>query len=242
MTDESNRMFRKADLHIHTPVSACYGDTTVTPEQIVNTAIKAGLDIIAITDHNSSGAIAGIRKAAAGKGLSVFPGIELTTIAGHFLLLFDIGTPENKLDEFLTDVGILPAHRGDAATIAQGKIQEIFVKVEQYNGIVIAAHIERWPSGFLETNQPRKVKMGIHGSPYITALEITIPQNKKKWNNGKVRGYPKKYPCIQGSDAHALEETGRRPVCIEMEEISVENLRQAFIGHENRVKFPPEVL
>jgi len=240
LTEENNRIFKKADLHIHTAISSCYSDISVTPEQIVDAALKAGLDIIAITDHNSIGAIVGIRIAAKGTGLYVFPGIELTTTAGHFLLLFDINTGEDKLDEFLSDVGISAKYRGDAANIASGDVQEILKKVEDYGGIVIAAHIERWPSGFLETNQPRKVKMSIHSSPYITALEITIPQNKKKWNNGKVRGYPKKYPCIQGSDAHALDEIGRRSLCINMEEINLENLRRAFLDHENRIKFTPE--
>ena len=54
-TINSGASFYKADLHIHS-----YGeegsfdvtDTTMTPENIVDTAIEKGLSIISITDHN----------------------------------------------------------------------------------------------------------------------------------------------------------------------------------------------
>jgi len=69
--------FRKADLHIHTPASACYLDKTVTATQIVEEAIRKGLDIVAVTDHNDIASIDDIRTEAAKKGLIVFPGIAL---------------------------------------------------------------------------------------------------------------------------------------------------------------------
>lgn len=39
----------KVDLHIHTT----YSDGVFSPEKIVDTAIDAGLDAIAITDHDN---------------------------------------------------------------------------------------------------------------------------------------------------------------------------------------------
>ena len=41
------------DLHIHTALSPC-GDNDMTPNNLVNMALLKGLDIIAVTDHNSS--------------------------------------------------------------------------------------------------------------------------------------------------------------------------------------------
>ena len=119
-------------------------------------------------------------------------------------------------------------------------MEEVCEKIEERSGIAIAAHIERWPSGFLETNEPRRVKMSIHGSQYLSALELTVPQNRGLWNAGKVRGYPKKYACIQGSDAHALVEIGRRPVYIQMETVGLAALRSAFLDYEARIVFPNE--
>ena len=45
--------FRKIDLHVHTPASKCFLDKKVTAKGIVKSALKAGLDAIAITDHNT---------------------------------------------------------------------------------------------------------------------------------------------------------------------------------------------
>jgi len=55
------------DLHIHTSLS----DGTDTPEQIIDTARKIGVDIISITDHNSVEAYRLLRNSEA---LKCFPG------------------------------------------------------------------------------------------------------------------------------------------------------------------------
>jgi len=63
------------DLHTHTSVS----DGTETPAQLVRAALEAGLGTIAITDHDSTGGWAEALGTAAGTGLTVIPGIELST-------------------------------------------------------------------------------------------------------------------------------------------------------------------
>ena len=232
--------FRKADLHLHTPESVCFRDKSVTPEQIVETALARGLDIIAVTDHNTVEAIDDIVQAAKNKSLSVFPGIEVSTREGHVLAIFDLDTPRSTLEDLLDHIGIDGKKRGDATVVADRGMEEVCKNIEEYNGIAIAAHIERWPSGFLETNEPRRVKMRIHGNQFLSVLELTISENRSQWSAGRVRGYPKKYACIQGSDAHGLEEIGRRPVYIQMEKVSLAALRSAFLDHETRVVFPNE--
>jgi PHP family Zn ribbon phosphoesterase len=233
--------FRRADLHVHTPKSMCYSEQSVTPEQVVDTAVAAGLEVIAITDHNTAEAIDDIRREAEKKGLFVFPGVELSTRGGHFIALFELDTPMRDLEGFLDYVGIGKEGRGDALTMVDGDVEETLQKIEERGGIAIAAHIERWPSGFLKTNEPRRVKMRIHGSKYLSVLEITVPQDKGLWNTGQVRGYPKKYACIQGSDAHALDEIGRRSVYIQMEPVGLAALRSAFLDYEVKIVFPNEL-
>ncbi len=233
--------FRKADLHVHTPKSMCYSDKSITMEQIVDAALATGLEVIAITDHNTVEAIDDIRQIARKKGLFVLPGVELSTKGGHVIAIFELDTPVERLEDFLDYVGIDRKGRGDGTVMTGDGIEEVFQKIEERGGIAIAAHIERWPSGFLETNEPRQVKMRIHGSKYLSALEITIPQNKCSWNAGQVRDYPKKYACIQGSDAHILAEIGRRPVYIQMEWVGLEALRAAFLDYETKIVFPDEL-
>ena len=240
MNKDNGPVFRKLDLHVHTPESMCYGDKSVTPEQIIDAAVASGLNLIAITDHNTVAAIDGIRKAAEKSELCVLPGMELSTIGGHVIALFEKDTPIGELEDFLDYIGIAREGRGDAITMAHGSLVEVCEKIEERGGIAIAAHIERWPSGFLETNLTRKVKMGIHSSRYLSALELTVPQDRDLWNNGQVRGYPKKYACIQGSDAHALVDIGRRPVYVKMEKEGLAGLQAAFLDYENTIVFPDE--
>jgi len=242
MNDITSLTFRKVDLHVHTPKSACYSDKSVTPEQIIDAALASGLDTIAITDHNSVEAIDDIRQVASKNGLSLFPGVELSTKGGHVIALFEPDTLVESLRLFLNHIGITREGWGDAITQPTDGIEKIFQKIDEWGGVAIAAHIERWPSGFLETNEPRRIKTRIHASKYLSALEITVAQNRSSWNAGQVRGYPKKYACIQSSDAHALVEIGRRPVYIQMETVCLEALCAAFLDHKARIVFPDDLI
>ncbi len=233
--------FKKVDLHVHTPKSVCYSEESSTPEQIVNAALTSGLEAIAITDHNTVEAIDAIRQAAGNNSLFVFPGIELSTKGGHVIAIFELDTPIERLRDFLDYVGVTREGWGDAATMASSGIEEVFKKIEERGGIAIAAHIDRWPSGFLETNEPRQVKMRIHNNKYLSALEITVPKSRKLWSAGEMHGYPKKYACIQGSDAHALSQIGRRPIYIQMERVGLEALRLAFLDWKAKIVFPDEL-
>jgi hypothetical protein len=165
----------------------------------------------------------------------------LSTKGGHVVAIFELDTPVEMLRDFLHYVGVARKGWGDATTVASSGTEDVFHKIQERGGIAIAAHIERWPSGFLETNEPRQVKMRIHNSEYLSALEITVPQNRRLWNAGEMRYYPKKYACIQGSDAHALSEIGRRPVYIQMERMDLEALRSAFLDGETKIAFPDEL-
>lgn len=65
----------KADLHIHTTAS----DGLSTPAEIVESAIRHKLDIIAITDHDTISGVAEAREAAEGTGLEIVSGVEITS-------------------------------------------------------------------------------------------------------------------------------------------------------------------
>jgi len=241
MSNVTGLAFKKVDLHVHTPKSTCYSEASATSEQIVDAALTAGLELIAITDHNTVEAIDDIRQAAVRKDLFVLPGIELSAKGGHVIALFELDTPVERLQDFLDYVGVDRQGWGNAATMTSDGIEEVFQKIAERGGIAIAAHIERWPSGFLETNEPRQVKMRIHSNQYLSALEITVPQNKSLWNTGQMRGYPKKYACIQSSDAHTPSQLGRRPVYLQMEGVGLAALRSAFLDYEAKIVFPDEL-
>jgi PHP family Zn ribbon phosphoesterase len=233
--------FKKVDLHVHTPESVCYSDTRVNAGDIVRAALTTKLDAIAITDHNSVKGIDSIREAAKDTELIIIPGVELTTKHGHFIALFDVNTPTDKLNTFLDDVGLETQGRGDAHTVTADEIETVLQKIKEHGGIAIAAHIDRWPSGFLETKDTRKRKQEIHESEYLDAIEITIPNNRKAWENGKVRGYPMQRACIQGSDAHNPDEIARRPVYIKVEAVKLTEIKKAMENNETDILFPDDI-
>ncbi len=207
----------------------------------MSAALDAGIDAIAVTDHNPAEGISDIREAARGRGLYVFPGMELTTRSGHFITVFDPDAPLTVLEEFLDDIGIGWGAWGDGAIAARDEADDVMRKAVAKGGLVIAAHIERWPSGFLEADSPRPVKVRIHSSQYLSALEITIPQNRGLWNCGGMRGYSRKCACIQSSDAHSLSDIGRRPIFMRMERVCLEGLKEAFVNYPARIAFPDEL-
>ena len=80
---------RFADLHIHT----YYSDSTSSPKEVVDDAIKAQLSCIAITDHDVIDGIVPVQQEAKMFDLEVIPGIELSSeiqgkdihILGYFM-------------------------------------------------------------------------------------------------------------------------------------------------------------
>ncbi|WP_066040358.1 PHP domain-containing protein [Herbiconiux solani] len=75
----SDRLFREPiDLHTHSRVS----DGTETPGDLVRAAAAAGLGTVAITDHDSTGGWAEASVAAVENGVTLIPGMELSTRLG----------------------------------------------------------------------------------------------------------------------------------------------------------------
>ncbi len=68
------RHFGRVDLHMHTTFS----DGRYTPAQIVSLAQRSGLSAIAITDHDTIGAIASARSATSAS-LEIISGVEITS-------------------------------------------------------------------------------------------------------------------------------------------------------------------
>jgi len=63
------------DLHTHSSVS----DGTETPAELIASAARAGLDVVALTDHDSTAGWAEAAAAVAGTSMTLLPGLELST-------------------------------------------------------------------------------------------------------------------------------------------------------------------
>ena len=65
------------DLHMHSCLSPCGGEDN-TPANLAGMCALAGLDVVALTDHNTAGNCAAFCRAARRRGLLALPGLELT--------------------------------------------------------------------------------------------------------------------------------------------------------------------
>jgi 3',5'-nucleoside bisphosphate phosphatase len=69
----------RIDLHTHSSAS----DGTDTPGDLVREAAAAGLDVVALTDHDAMSGWAEAREAADEVGITLVPGLEISTRFGH---------------------------------------------------------------------------------------------------------------------------------------------------------------
>lgn len=89
------------DLHMHSRLSPCAEDE-MTPNNICNMALIKGLEVIAVTDHNSTKQLASVSKVAKSLGLNFIYGCELQTVEEvHILGLFDSLEKTDKLQNWI---------------------------------------------------------------------------------------------------------------------------------------------
>lgn len=171
---DNGASFHSVDLHIHSyGASHDVKDPTMTPEAIVDSAVKQGLRLIAITDHNAyvnvQRAIDHAQNNYAGQ-LLVLAGVEVTTAHGHLLVYF---APERVADlsKFLAKLDLIGDMGADNSRTSKSMADTI-AEADKLGGVCIAAHIDRPKTGF-ETFAPgfQNWKRDIIHSPGLYGLE-----------------------------------------------------------------------
>ncbi|MGH9437202.1 MAG: PHP domain-containing protein, partial [Terriglobia bacterium] len=96
MNDPMGSLWRRWDLHFHTPSSFDYECMGISDDQIVDSLVQAGISAVAITDHHlmDVGRIRNLQAIGKGK-LTIFPGIEFRSDQGgepiHYISIFPEG-------------------------------------------------------------------------------------------------------------------------------------------------------
>jgi len=211
------------DLHVHTVLSPC-AEVEMIPPLIVERGRQLGLEIIGITDHNSSQNAAAVAEAAAGTGLTVLPGMEVHTREEvHLICLFDrladalawqetvfAALPDRDNDEaffgaqYVVDAtGVYEyTEQRMLSTATALSAEEVVEGVHALGGIVIAAHVDR-PAFSLITNLGW-VPPGLA----IAGLEIT--RNADVAEAGARLPQTEGYGLLVSGDAHRLGEMTAR--------------------------------
>jgi hypothetical protein len=83
----AGRRWLAGDLHTHT----VHSDGVMTVPELARFAVGQGLDFVAVTDHNTVSHHAELPANAAAHGITLVPGQEITTSAGHANAFGDLG-------------------------------------------------------------------------------------------------------------------------------------------------------
>lgn len=236
----------RADLHVHTVVSPC-AEVEMIPPLIVEGALEKQIDLIAITDHNSTANIEAVLRAAAGTGLFVLPGMEIQTREDiHSICIFDtlkqaiqfqeivdralpglVNDPEHFGEQFVVDESGDFVRREERLliTACSMSIDEAFNIVKSIGGLFIPAHINRKSFGLIASLgfvPPEIPFEALEISRHITQEQarLTIPGVKN-------------IPLIQDGDVHRLDEF-LGTLLLTLDHPSVSEIRKAFRSESGR--------
>jgi len=220
-----------ADLHNHSCLSPC-GSLDLSPQILAETAAAKGVELLALTDHNTSLNCPAFAVHAKRLGIIPFFGAEVTTMEEvHILVLFSALDPALAFGDYIysiiTPFPNNPEKTGDQVYVdeneniegeleyylssaAQIGLDELGPKAAEYGGIVIPAHVDR-PAFSLSSQLGAIVK-----GPWSALECVRIPPLLEMGNPSSPLLDTLGFPLISGSDAHYTEHVGRRPFQLDL--------------------------
>ena len=231
----------KADLHIHTCLSPC-ADLEMSPLSIVKTASIKGIDIIAVTDHNSAENIIAVINSAKGSDVTVLAGMEITSSEeAHILALFDDIDSILSLQEIIYK-NLLPGENnekrfGEQIVVNAADEVEYFNKrlliaataleagsivntIHSLGGIAVASHIDKTTFSIIS-------QLGfIPEDLLFDALEMSPNISRENAEQSF-----KKYDTatwVSSSDAHRISEIGQRTTIFYMKRPTLQEMKLAL--------------
>jgi PHP family Zn ribbon phosphoesterase len=237
----------RADLHTHTVLSPC-GSLEMSPMKIIERAKAQGIELLGITDHNSTLMCRVMDEVAAENNIKILPGAEVTTSEEvHCLAFFDNWDALDKfqkyLEENIPDIKNDPHRFGHQVIVDRNEqitgevdkwlitglsqsIEDVEREVHKLNGLFIPAHIDRMVNGLI-------AQLGfIPPDLQVDALELSKHVSLEDF----AIQHPEiaNYTIIQDSDAHYPENIGDSGFWLHTEEITFEELRLALKGENGR--------
>ena len=205
--DETN--WYRADLHLHTPASSDYLEPDVSYLDILQKAESRGLDIIALTDHNTIAGIRRLRKEIEElelleqlnrirsderqrldefrrllDNILLLPGFELTATLGfHILGIFPPQTTLRELEHILLNLRV-PPHKLDAGVTEVGATVDVLTAyriINEAGGLAIAAHANSSHGVAMQGfNFGGQTKIAYTQDVNLHALEVTDLESKRR--------------------------------------------------------------
>ncbi len=223
----------RADFHIHSCLSPC-ASLEMAPRAIVGRARAAGLNAIALCDHNCTFNLPAFAQACAAEGMECLYGMEVSTLEeAHMLCLFDRLDAAMEMGERVYDsLPPIPNRSdrfGDQPIIdldenilgfaekfligASGyDLGTLLKEVHALGGLFVPAHIDRAIYGVIS-------QLGFLPDEDFDAVEL-MPAGDP--------ALALRYPILRNSDSHWLDSIGSAFNEFELERLTVENIRAAL--------------
>lgn len=202
-------LWRRMDLHLHTPASSDFQEPSVSLLDILHKAEARGMDIIALTDHNSVAGYAQLLREIeqlewleASRRLQpdekwrldeyhrlrrkilILPGFEFTATFGfHILGIFAETTPPRLIEHLLLSLNV-PADKLDLGATEVGATADVLTAyrlIHEAGGIAIAAHVNSSHGVAMRgLDFGGQTKIAYTQDPHLHALEVTDLDSKSK--------------------------------------------------------------
>jgi hypothetical protein len=189
--DPPARGWYSADLHHH----ADQAEAVTPPEYLARSQLAAGLDLLFVSDHDSTVNHAPLARIAAQRGVPFIPGIELSPSWGHFNA-WPL-TPGQKL----------------AIDTSTASIGQVFAEGRRQGALVIQVNHPFIPFGYFTSLAAGVAPGGFDPRFELIEINATVPADDVKvlhalwdfWNGGH------HYYLSGGTDTHDVwsEESGR---------------------------------
>ena len=220
----------KTDLHLHSCLSPC-ADNEMLPADIAGMGALNGLNVMALTDHNSCENCPPLFEACEFYGIIPIAGMELTTAEDiHIVCLFrDLGAAM-EFSDFVYD-RILPINNNpkifgdqivadtDGQTVRTVErllisatdipVDEVPALIKRFGGICYPAHIDRESNGIIS------ILGDIPPEPGFTSAELHDNRRLDEYRGN----YPitENYTFVSSSDAHSLSAINTDINCFEFD-------------------------
>lgn len=238
----------KADLHVHTCLSPCSG-LDMSPREVAAAAVRNGMDLIGICDHNSAENVLAVRKAGERNGLKVIGGMEVASAEeAHILVFFEddddlLGFQDyvyrhlpGKNDEHSFGMQVIADHEDGVTGFCERLLisstslpaEAIVEKARNAKGesLVIAAHVDR--ESFSMIGQLGFIPPGLAFDGVEVSERVTVAEARSRFPDCK------RFPVITCSDAHAPGDIGRRFTWFTVEDGTLTEIKKALAGEDNR--------
>ncbi len=223
----------RCDLHLHSCLSPC-GDEDMTPGNIVGMSLLNGLQIVALTDHNSTKNCPAFFKIAKANGIIPVAGMELTTAEDvHAVCLFrDLESamafgeyvderrfkiknqPEIFGEQSITDENdeVIGEEEYLLLNASYLSLEEAYAEVISRGGVCYPAHIDRSSNGII-------AMLGdFPPDPHFTAFELNDIASLERC----LGDYPvlreRELTYVASSDAHYLTDIAEEGFAVELDD------------------------